>query len=214
MTKVLVVEDQRALADALELAIAAQPDLECVGAVGTVEAALPLAAAGVDTVLMDIHLPGADGIEGTAALKAAHPEIRVLILTGDTDPAVLAAATAAGAAGFLSKASALSDILAAVRAPAGGPLLVESAALAALLGPADGGRNGQEEAAPARLTAREREVLRLLGEGLSPRAIAERLVISRHTARGHVKNVLMKLGAHSQLEAVVAATRAGLLPGD
>ncbi|WP_146075128.1 response regulator transcription factor, partial [Streptomyces sp. Ru73] len=66
MTKVLVVEDQRALADALELAITAQPDMECVGAVGSVEDALPLAAAGVDTVLMDIHLPGADGIEGTA----------------------------------------------------------------------------------------------------------------------------------------------------
>ncbi|WP_052868643.1 response regulator [Streptomyces niger] len=213
MTKVLVVEDQRALADALELAIAAQPDLECVGAVGTVDAALPLAAAGADTVLMDVHLPGSDGIEGTVALKAAHPDIRVLILTGDTDPAVLAAATAAGAAGFLSKSSALSDILAAVRAPAGGPLLVESAALAALLGPAGGG-NGAEAAVPARLTAREREVLRLLGEGMSPRTIAERLVISPHTARGHVKNVLMKLGAHSQLEAVVAATRAGLLPGD
>ncbi|MEV0603819.1 response regulator transcription factor [Streptomyces sp. NPDC050315] len=214
MTKVLVVEDQRALADALELAITAQPDLECVGAVGSVEAALPLAAAGTDTVLMDIHLPGADGIEGTAALRAAHPGIRVLILTADTDPAVLAAATAAGAAGFLSKSSGLSDILAAVRAPAGGPLLVEGAALAAVLGPAGGGRNGPGETGPARLTAREREVLRLLGEGLSPRAIAERLVISRHTARGHVKNVLMKLGAHSQLEAVVAATRAGLLPGD
>ncbi|MGI5471355.1 response regulator transcription factor [Streptomyces sp. CA-132043] len=173
-----------------------------------------MAAAGTDTVLMDVHLPGGDGIEGTAKLKAAHPEIRVLILTADTGPTVLAAATAAGAAGFLSKSSALSDILAAVRAPAGGPLLVEGAALAALLGPAGGGRNGQGTAVLARLTAREREVLRLMGEGLGPRAIAERLVISRHTARGHVKNVLMKLGAHSQLEAVVAATRAGMLPGD
>ncbi|MEU6119929.1 response regulator transcription factor [Streptomyces sp. NPDC047117] len=214
MTKVLVVEDQRALADALELAISAQPDLECVGAVGTVEAALPLAAAGTDAVLMDIHLPGADGIEGTAAIKAAHPEVRVLILTADTDPAVLAAGTAAGAAGFLSKSGALADILAALRAPAGGTLMVGGAALAALLDPADGARNVPDGVAPVRLTGREREVLHLMGEGLAPRAIAERLVISRHTARGHVKNLLMKLGAHSQLEAVVAATRAGLLPGE
>ncbi|POX36082.1 DNA-binding response regulator, partial [Streptomyces sp. Ru73] len=114
---------------------------------------------------------------------------------------------------FLSKSSGLSDILAALRAPAGATLLVEGAALAALLHPADGAGTGPEERPPVRLTGREREVLRLLGEGLAPRAIAERLVISPHTARGHVKNVLMKLGAHSQLEAVVAATRAGLLPG-
>ncbi|WP_030622608.1 response regulator transcription factor [Streptomyces sclerotialus] len=214
MIKVLVVEDQRALADALELAIGSQPDLECVGAVGTVEAALPLAAAGADTVLMDVHLPGINGIEGTAALKAAHPEARVLILTADPDPAVLAAATAAGAAGFLSKDSRLPDILAALRAPAGGPLLVEGTALVALLGPAGGGRETRGPVPPVRLTARELQVLRLLGDGLGPQAIAERLVISRHTARGHVKKVLMKLGAHSQLEAVVAATRTGLLPAD
>ena len=65
----------------------------------------------------------------------------------------------------------------------------------------------------ARLTVRERQVLALMGEGLDPQAIARQLVVSRHTARGHVKNVLMKLGAHSQLEAVVIATRAGYLPG-
>jgi len=66
----------------------------------------------------------------------------------------------------------------------------------------------------ARLTAREQEVLALMGEGLDPRAIAERLVVSLHTARGHVKSVMTKLGAHSQLEAVVVATRSGLLPHD
>ena len=64
----------------------------------------------------------------------------------------------------------------------------------------------------ARLTARERQVLALMGEGLDPQAIAHRLVVSRHTARGHVKNIMMKLGAHTQLEAVVIATRAGYMP--
>ena len=66
----------------------------------------------------------------------------------------------------------------------------------------------------ARLTAREQEVLALMGEGLDPKAIAERLVVSLHTARGHVKKVMTKLGAHSQLEAVVVATRSGFLPHD
>ncbi|MET9292458.1 response regulator transcription factor [Streptomyces sp. NPDC003077] len=226
MTRVLVVEDQRTLADALELAIGAQPDLECVGAVDTVEQALPLARTGTDVVLMDVHLPGTDGIAGTSLLKRAAPALRVLILTGDPRPRLLAAAAAAGAAGFLTKDSALPDILAAIRAPATGPLLVAGGTLVALAEvPGDEPRPPGAERpvrSPARrgrdrCTARELEVLRLLGEGLGPKAIAERLVISPHTARGHIKSVMHKLNAHSQLETVVTAIREGLLdpvPGD
>ncbi|KOG61336.1 hypothetical protein ADK76_13955 [Streptomyces griseoflavus] len=222
MTRVLVVEDQRTLAEALELAIGAQPDLECVGTVETVERALPLARAGTDVVLMDVHLPGTDGISGTSLLKTAAPALRVLILTGDPRPRLLAAAAAAGAAGFLTKDSALPDILAAIRAPATGPLLVAGGTLAALAGvpgdeplPPGTGRPARPASRPqsrGRCTARELEVLRLLGEGLGPKAIAERLVISPHTARGHVKSVMQKLNAHSQLETVVTAIREGLLP--
>ncbi|MFE0255086.1 response regulator [Streptomyces sp. NPDC059010] len=216
MIRVLVVEDQRTLADALEIAIGAQPDLFCVGAVGTVEQALPLVAShSPDVVLMDIHLPGADGIEGTRRIRADHPRTRVLLLTADTDPGQLVAATSAGAAGFLAKDSAFPAVLAAIRAPAEGPMYVEESTLGILvaaLGPPTGGP------APARrggdrteLTAREREVLLLMGRGLGPGAIAERLVVSPHTARGHVKRIMAKLGAHSQLEAVVIAGRSGLL---
>ncbi|MEU6820464.1 response regulator transcription factor [Streptomyces atriruber] len=222
MIRTLVVEDQRTLADALEIAIGAQPDIECVGAVGTVEQALPLVAAhSPDVVLMDIHLPGADGIEGTRRIRAAHPGTRVLLLTADTDPGQLVAATAAGAAGFLAKDGAFPSVLAAIRAPAEGPMYVEESTLGILVAalgssagrtapPRDGGwaRPGGPRAG---LTAREREVLGLMGRGLGPRAIAERLVVSPHTARGHVKRVMAKLGAHSQLEAVVIAAKSGLL---
>lgn len=218
MTRVLVVEDQQVLASALEVAIGAQPDLECLGIAASVDAALAQMTARVpDVVLMDIELPGTDGIEGTRLVKAAHPEVTVLVLTAGATPQRLAAAAAAGADGFLAKDTPFGDVLTAIRNPLPGKVLVEGAVLHDLL-------REQEGRAPARpaaaetaageesgLTARECEVLTLMGQGLDPAAIAERLVVSVYTARGHVKNVMMKLGAHTQLEAVVIATRLGLL---
>lgn len=227
MTAVLVVEDQHALASALEIAIGAQPDLECVGAAGTVDEALKRMTSHVpDVVLMDLQLPGSDGIEGTKRIKAAYPQVSVLILTASATAGQLAAAAAAGAAGFLTKESSFPDILDAIRNPVGGKLVIESTTLRALIDELSAAEMepGVGRAAPAtrpgheqdwaRLTAREREVLALMGEGCDPKAIAGRLVVSLHTARGHVKSVMMKLGAHSQLEAVVIATRSGLLPHD
>jgi len=210
---VLVVEDQKALAGALAVAIDAQPDLVCVGAANSVEEALPLVATTPpDVVLMDIHLPGVDGIEGTRRLKAALPATRILILTADATPDLLTGAATAGAAGFLAKDSPFPDILAAIRSPIEGKILVEGDILSALLEDTRSSRSS-EQAASAGLSRREQEVLQLMGEGLDPRAIAGRLVVSPHTARGHVKKIMMKLGAHSQLEAVVTATKIGLLPG-
>ena len=227
MTAVLIVEDQQALASALEVAIGAQPDLECLGSAGTVSDALAQVARHIpDVVLMDIQLPGGNGIECTRQIKASHPEVTVLILTGDASATRLAEAAAAGATGFLTKSSSFADILDAIRNPAGGRMVIEGTTLQALIDelrqgePRPGGgltlvpaqaRNEQDW---ARLTAREQEVLALMGEGLDPKAISERLVVSLHTARGHVKSVMMKLGAHSQLEAVVVATKSGLLPHD
>jgi DNA-binding NarL/FixJ family response regulator len=133
MTRVLVVEDQRALADALQIAIDAQPDLACVGVVATAKDALKLTATqDPDIVLMDIHLHGPDGIEATRQIKEYAPEIRVLILTADSTPDLFSGAAAAGADGFLAKDSALSDILAAIRTPADKTIMVEGATLAAL----------------------------------------------------------------------------------
>jgi DNA-binding NarL/FixJ family response regulator len=227
MRGVLVVEDQQSFASALEVAIGVQPDLECVGATGTVEDALARMTQHVpDVVLMDIGLPGTDGIEGTRRIRTSYPNVSVLILTADATPARLAAAAAAGAAGFLAKDTPLSDILAAIRNPTEGKMVVEGTTFLELLENVQHLDASYADAAaitaptarvaggPARsgLTAREREVLALMGEGLDPRAIAARLVVSPHTARGHVKSIMMKLGAHSQLEAVVRATRAGFLP--
>jgi DNA-binding NarL/FixJ family response regulator len=217
VTSVLVVEDQQVLASALEIAIRTQPDLDCVGTAATVDDALAqMAAHAPDVVLMDIQLPGTDGIEGTRQISTIYPKVSILILTAGTTLQRLAAAAAAGAAGFLAKDGPFTDILAAIRNPMPGMMVIQAAALNELItgipAPSKAERPCEQLADAARLTAREQQVLMLMGEGLDPNAIAERLVLSVYTARGHVKNVMMKLGAHTQLEAVVLATKSGLLP--
>lgn len=217
VTRVLVVEDQWTLAEALMIAIDAQPDLECVGTAGTAEEALRLADAHrPDVVLMDIHLPGADGIAGTRRIKAHHPAARVFVLTADASPERFAGALDAGAAGFLAKDGPFRDVLEAIRARPAGRAMVAGGTFAALtagLRRDAGERPGRsDEASRVGLTGRERQVLALVSEGLGVQEIAERLAVSRNTVLGHIKRILAKLQVHSRREAVDVAARTGLLP--
>jgi DNA-binding NarL/FixJ family response regulator len=205
-TRVLLVEDQRTLAEALMIAIDAQPDMRCVGTAATAEEGVRLARAHrPDVVLMDIHLPGADGITGTRRVKATCPDARVFVLTADATPETYAEATSAGATGFLAKVGPLPDVLAAIRTPPESRALLAGGTFAALATDRRGGNNW------AALTERESEVLELLRQRFGTRLIAQCLGISDHTARSHIKRVLTKLQVHSRREAVAVATRTGLL---
>ena len=213
-TSVLVVDDHLAFSGAVGIAIDAQDDMACVGAVASVAEALrSVGRQPPEVVLMDIYLPDGDGIEATERVLALSPGTRVLILTGHTDVDVLARAASAGACGFLPKESSIGTVIRAIRAAREGQLLVEGSTLAAILGrvgrpgPAASGQPGD---APS-LTRRERDVLGLMGQGLDPHAIARELGISLHTCRGYQKSIMAKLDAHSQLETVVIATRRGLI---
>ena len=210
---VLVVDDHRAFSDALNIAIDIQDDLTCVGIATTLAEALELVAKErPDVVLMDVHLPDADGVEGTARVKELSPDTNVVILTGDTNPATMARAAAAGAAGFLVKAGPMAEVLDGIRTAREGGMLLRGTTLSAILTQIhEGDRPDRKRDGKAALTSRELEVLNLLGQGQDPATIARTLDISIHTSRGHVKSILAKLDAHSQLEAVVTAVKMGLI---
>ena len=206
--RVLVVDDHAMVAESMRRVLNAEPDIAVVAAVGTGEAAVAeVGRQRVAVVLLDYQLPDADGIEVTMRLHAIDPDVAVLMVTGGASESTLARALEAGCVGFLSKGRALDELVAAVRAAARGEAVIDPGTLSRLLP-----KLRREPAAMVpSLTAREMEVLGLLAEGLASRAIAAQLVVSHHTARNHVRNLLAKLGAHSQLEAVALATRAGLL---
>ena len=215
-TQVLIVDDHRSFAGALMIAIDHHDDLHAMEAASSVaEAIAAVEASTPDVVLMDIRLPDGDGIDAVGRIRELSPDARVLILTGHTDVEVLARAASVGASGFLPKESSIGTVIGAIRAARSGEMLVEGAMLAAILGRVAASTSASQRASAADaavLTPREKDVLQLMGQGMDPHAIAASLGISLHTCRGYQKGIMSKLDAHSQLEAVVVATRRGLLP--
>ena len=205
--RVLLCDDHQVFAEALAGLLTAD-GLEVVAVVGRVADVVPAAlATRPDVVLMDYELPDGDGVGATLAVKAVVPDTHVVLLTSNADEDVLVAAIEAGASGYVTKHKPAAEVTAAVRAAAGGEMLVSSDMLARLLPRM--GRAGRR--ADYDLTSREQEVLQLLAEGTPNHELATRMGISRNTVRNHVQNLLTKLGVHSRLEAVALATREGLL---
>jgi DNA-binding NarL/FixJ family response regulator len=207
--RVVCVEDQQTLADALRLAVTSEPDLECAGTARTVDEALVLVRQSLpDVVLMDVVLPGAlDGIEGTRRVKATSPATRVVILTAVPTLDLVARAAAAGANGFLAKDAPLDAVLEQVRSTGGGQMRIDATAVLAMTV-----RDAGISQPPVHLTPRETEVLGHLVDGVTVGAMAPMLGISVHTCREYVRSLLSKLGVHSQLEAVAQARRLGVVP--
>jgi DNA-binding NarL/FixJ family response regulator len=206
-TTVLVVDDHRTVADAVALAVEREPDLMCVGtAHSAAEAASLVGRLKPDAVVMDVRLGDGDGIVTTAELVARHPGLRVVVLSAFVDQALLVRAADAGACALLPKNGSLSDLIEALRSSRGDGFVVHPTLLRALM------RTGSDNGAHLRrLTQREQDVLRMLAEGDDATTIARNLGISVNTCRGYVKSILAKLDAHTQLEAVVLATRLGLI---
>jgi len=210
--KVLIVDDQRTFAEALQLALAKEKDLRVVDVVTDGPAAVEAATEfKPDVVLMDAAMPGMSGIEATRRIKDADPDAQVLILSGYEDELLLARAVQAGAVGLLRKTEAIVNVADSVRlAHRGKPLHDEKeieGALRRLRHRRE--RDASVEKRLARLTPREVEILELMAAGKQADEIAEQLGMSVYTLRTHTQNILTKLGVHSKLEALVLAIRFG-----
>ncbi len=220
MISILLADDQPMLRMGFRLVLDAQPDMRVVGEAGDGAAAVRLATRQhPDVVLMDVRMPGMDGIEATRRIAADASPSRVLILTTFDLDEYAYAGLRAGASGFLLKDVPPPDLLSAIRAVASGDAVVAPSVTRRLLdtflphlpGPAG---SGGEPPEVATLTAREREILIEVAGGLSNAEIAARLVLSEATVKTHVGRVLSKLALRDRVQAVVYAYEHGLVrPG-
>jgi DNA-binding NarL/FixJ family response regulator len=210
--RVLLVEDHAALRQALAIALSMQNDIEVVGQTGTLAEARGRLN-GVDVVVLDIDLEDGNGLDLIPDISRISPQTQVLVLTASGSRLEVARAIMQGAGGVLHKSVGLEEIVDAVRRVAAGETLFSAEDVVELVRLAGETRQRQHDAemAIARLTARERDVLTALAQGLSDRQIADRLHVSHETVRTHMVNVLGKLGVSSRLQALVFAVRHGVV---
>jgi DNA-binding NarL/FixJ family response regulator len=203
---ILVVDDHPIVRQGLVGTLDDEPDLEVVESAGSAEEALALTARlRPDVILLDLELPGLSGVEAIPGLLAASPNSHILVFTAyDTDERVLSAVRA-GASGYLLKGAAVAEITGAIRTVAAGGTALAPSAAATLAGALRAPRG----AGP--LTAREREVLRLIAQGLPGKQIAGALGISERTVKFHTAALIRKLGADNRAQAVALAAQRGLL---
>ncbi|QDY77651.1 response regulator [Streptomyces qinzhouensis] len=218
--RVLLVDDQPLVRAGLRVLIADHGDLEIVGEAGTGDEAVRLAAGlRPDVVVMDIRMPGTNGIDATALITGAGgpADTRVLVLTTFDDDEYVYGALRAGASGFLVKDTDLDDILTAIRVVAAGDALIAPSVTRRLIEefaarPATGPASGGAPAIPLPgITEREREVLVLVGRGLSNAEIAAELFITPATVKAHVSRLLAKLPARDRIQLVIRAYDHGLV---
>jgi DNA-binding NarL/FixJ family response regulator len=209
--RVLVADDHAAFRDGLCALLETAPDVRVAGEAGTGEAAVAaVRSLHPDVVLMDVNMPGLDGVEATRRIVDAAPHVAVLVLSMHDDDETVFAAVRAGARGYLLKGAQRAELLRAVRAVAAGEAIFGPGVARRLMAYFARPAPRPDPAAFPELTDREREILDLVASGRSNAEITAELVLSPKTVRNHVSNVFAKLQVRDRSEAIVMAREAGL----
>jgi DNA-binding NarL/FixJ family response regulator len=211
--RVLIADDHRMVRQGLRTFLELQDGIEVAGeAADGAECAALAAELKPDVILLDLVMPGVDGVGAMELLREAGSTARVLVVTSFTDRRMIVPAIRAGARGYVYKDVDPAALAAAVRSVHAGHVLLEPEVAAALLDSGGGSAEAGPQAPP--LTAREREVLVLIAQGRSNREIARALVLAEKTVKTHVSNILMKLGVADRTQAALWAVRHGVAVED
>jgi two-component system, NarL family, response regulator LiaR len=208
--RILLVDDHAVVREGLRTFLELQDEFEIVGeAADGEEGVLEAERLNPDVILMDLVMPGLDGVGAMRALRTSLPDARVIVLTSFADDDRLLPAIQAGAAGYLLKDAQPSEVARAVRAAHAGEALLDPAVAARLV---DAIAQAPGEEPRERLTPRERQVLELIAQGRPNKLIARELEISEKTVKAHVSRVLEKLGVSDRTQAALYAVRQGIVP--
>jgi DNA-binding NarL/FixJ family response regulator len=208
MIRVVLVDDHQMFAEAIGMFLSTEADIEVVEILGDANRVVErLGDSRPDVVLMDIDLPGVDGVTATRRIVEARPGTKVVLITALSDPALVMRGVQAGASALVAKERAADDLVDVIRRTAAGEELFSAPQLRLLtLVPGSG-----ESDAKGKLTQRELEVLQGLVDGMSTDELAAALFVSPRTVQGHVQSILTKLRVRSKLEAVVTGLRLGIV---
>jgi len=201
---VLLADDHEVVREGLRLALLRSPHIRVVGEAPDGETAVSLAERRLpDVIVMDLRMPGMDGIEATEEIMRRIPDAKVLIFTAYSERALLQRGLESGARGYILKEAPHETLLRAIEKVAAGETFVDPALMAALTAT----RGGNTDV----LTAREREILQLLADGMSNADVAAQLFISQETVKSHVRHILTKLEADTRTQAVAIALRDAMI---
>ncbi|MFD5463362.1 response regulator [Kitasatospora sp. NPDC127059] len=205
--KVFLLDDHEVVRRGVHDLLDAEPDLTVVGEAGTIEQALArVPALRPDVAILDMRLPDGDGVTVCRELRSRMPELACLILTSFDDEEALLDSIMAGASGYVLKQISGTDLVSAVRTVAAGQSMLDPGATTRLMARLRGDAAPQTSDLP-QLTDREREVLALIGEGLTNRQIGQRLYLAEKTVKNHVSRLLAKLGVERRVQAAIIATQ-------
>lgn len=208
--RVFLLDDHEVVRRGVHDLLDDEPDITVVGEAGTVEQALArVPALRPQVAVLDVRLPDGDGVTVCRELRSRMPELACLMLTSFDDEEALLDSIMAGASGYVLKQIQGSDLVSAVRTVARGQSLLDPSATTKLMARLRGGQEQEQEpdALPG-LTDREREILALIGEGLTNRQIGQRLYLAEKTVKNHISRLLAKLGVERRIQAAVIATQA------